>query len=53
MRMKEAATTVDGTFTTWCSPFVHAKQECEIMMILTLILANLVYLSIGSPYMIP
>ena len=36
--MEVAVITVDGTFN---SHFVHAKQESEIMMILTSVLANL------------
>ena len=39
--MNVAAITIDGAFTTQCSRFLHAKQESEIMMILTLVLANL------------
>ena len=39
--MNVAAITDDGLFTTWCSRFLHAKQESEIMMILSSVLANL------------
>ena len=39
--MNVAAITIDGAFTTRCSRFLHAKQESEIMMILTSVLANL------------
>ena len=40
-RMNVAAITIDGAFATRCSRFLHAKQESEIMMILTSVLANL------------
>ena len=40
-RMKVAAIPVIALLTTWCSPFIHAKQDSEIMMVLSLILANL------------
>ena len=40
-RMNVAAITIDGAFTTRCSRFLHAKQESDIMMILTSVLANL------------
>ena len=40
-QMNVAAITIDGAFTTWCSWFLHAKQESETMMILTSVLANL------------
>ena len=39
-RMNVAAITIDGAFATRCSRFLHAKQESEIMMILTSVLAN-------------
>ena len=41
LRMNVAAITIHGAFTTRCSRFLHATQESEIMMILTLVLANL------------
>ena len=41
-RMKVAGITrLMALSTTWCSPIIHAKQESEIVMILTSILANL------------
>ena len=39
-----ASITIDDAFTTRCSRFLHAKQESEIMMILTSVLANLGHL---------
>ena len=39
--MNVAAITDDDLFTTWCSRFLHAKQETEILMILTSVIANL------------
>ena len=39
--MNIAAITIDSAFNTQYSRFLHAKQESEIMMILTSVLANL------------
>ena len=52
-RMNVAAITIDGAFTTWRSRFLHAKQESEIMMILTSVLANLCSSTVGSLYLVP
>ena len=51
--MNVAAITNDGAFTTRRSRFLHAKQESEIMMILTSVLANLGLSTAGSPYLVP
>ena len=40
-QMNVTAITIDGAFTTRYGRFLHAKQESEIMMILTSVLANL------------
>ena len=50
--MNVAAITIDGAFATQCSQFLHAKQESEIMMILTSVLANLGSSSIVSLYLV-
>ena len=51
-QMNVAAITIDGTFTTRCSQFLHAKQESEIMMILTSVLANLGPSCVESLYLV-
>ena len=53
MQMNVAAITIDGTFATQCSRFLHAKQESEIMMILTSVLANLGSSFVVSLYLVP
>ena len=53
IRINVAAITIDGAFTTRRSRFLHAKQESEIMMILTSVLANLGSSTVGSPYLVP
>ena len=51
--MNVVTITIDGAFTTRRSRFLHAKQESEIMMILTSVLANLGSSTVRSPYLVP
>ena len=51
--MNVAAITNDGAFTTRHSQSLHAKQESEVMTILTSVLAKLGLSTVGSPYLVP